>query len=197
MYSFALSDDNFQVAALFKKLGYRHETNPNVRPDFFVFPGGADVTPSLYFQHKESKTFNNIERDFRELTILNTARLLEIPCVGICRGIQFLHVSLGGTLTQHIDGHAGAIHTLLDEEGSPINGWEDIKVNSTHHQCIPLDETELYDEVYTSPELTVEGFVDLERFTMGVQYHPEYPNCPEEGVEFFAEMMKHKLEGIL
>jgi putative glutamine amidotransferase len=197
MKKFAMSAPNFAVSQLFRKLGFTEEHDTDKRPDFYVFCGGPDVSPSLYFHEQEPKTYVDLTRDYQDLCTLAAARLHEIPCVGICRGLQFLHVSLGGTLIQHMEGHAGSIHQLLDEDGRLIKGWENVRVNSTHHQGIPLEECIEYDQVYTSPDLNVEAFVALEKFTMGVQYHPEYANCPEEGVEFFAEMMKHSLEGLL
>lgn len=197
MYTFGMSTHNDSVRNLLVKLGYTEEKNKEIAPDFLVFTGGADVTPSLYFQEPHRATYSDLQRDYNDLCNLAAARLRSIPCVGICRGAQFLHVSLGGTLIQDIAGHAGSIHDLLDENGKVITGWEGLKVNSTHHQAIPLEESDNYDEVFTSPELTVEAFADYERRTIGFQFHPEYANCPELGVKFFTEMLKEQLGDML
>jgi putative glutamine amidotransferase len=196
MLKFAMSSSDFAVTQLLKKLGFEQEYDKDKKPDFYVFTGGPDVSPNLYFEEAQPKTYVDLSRDYLDLCSLAAARLQRIPCVGICRGAQFLHVSLGGSLIQHIDNHAGAIHSLLNEDGGPIKYWEDLKVNSTHHQAIPLESCTDYDEVYLSPELTVEAFSDLDRLTLGVQYHPEYNNCPKEGVKFFKEMLENFLQGV-
>jgi len=197
MKTFTLSEPNGQISVMLKKLGYKEEYDRDQRPDFFVFSGGPDVSPSLYFEEEHPKTYVDVTRDYTDLCTLAAARLHKIPCLGICRGLQFLHVSLGGTLIQHMDGHAGSLHQLLDEDGRILEGWKDLRVNSTHHQGVPLEETLDYDEVYTSPDLNVEAFIDLERLTLGVQYHPEYLNCPESGFEFFQQVILKKLEVLI
>lgn len=100
--------------------------------DLVCFTGGADVTPSLYGQDKHIQTYNSEMRDAVESVEYADAKRLGVPMVGICRGGQFLHVMNGGSLYQHVDGHAtGAPHKALDVQ----TGVEHL-VTSTHHQMM-------------------------------------------------------------
>lgn len=99
--------------------------------DLVVFCGGSDVDPSLYGEYKHSTTYSNIERDNHEKNKYELAKELGIPCAGICRGGQFLHVMNGGSLYQNVDGHTCGKHEAI------LMG-ENIKftVSSTHHQMM-------------------------------------------------------------
>jgi len=193
---FLMSRFDYTVASLFRKLGYQEVIGKEV-PDFIVFGGGMDVSPSLYRQSALKGTYSDIDIDYQDFSTVIAGKLKQIPMLGICRGLQLLHVANGGTLIQHIEGHSGTIHKLLDADEEPIKGWDGLVVNSTHHQCVPIDETDYADEVYTSHQGTTEVVVATSLGFMGVQYHPEYSTCPEDAVDFFAELMKHKFEGIL
>jgi len=183
---FLMSTPNAQVSSLLKTFGYE-ETDGSVTPDFMVFTGGADVTPSLYFKEEDLRTYTDKRRDYTDYCTLIAGRLQRVPMLGICRGMQFLHVAGGGTLTQHISGHAGTSHKLLMPDGTPIYGWDKLYVNSTHHQCVPIEETNSYDEVYVSHDGVTEAIVSKEKNFVGVQFHPEYPTASEESVEFFEK----------
>lgn len=193
---FLMSRFDYHVANLLRKLGYQEVTGNEV-PDFLVFGGGVDVTPALYNQTPAAKTFCDKDTDYQDFSTVIAGKLKEIPMLGICRGMQLLHVANGGTLIQHLEGHAGVIHKLLDSEEKYIPGWESLQINSTHHQCVPNDELDYAEEYYVSHQGTTEVIVALNSGFLGVQYHPEYPACPEDAVEFFAELMKHKFEGVL
>jgi putative glutamine amidotransferase len=193
---FLMSRKDYAVATLLRKLGYQ-EVNNLETPDFIVFGGGVDVSPALYNEATMKGTHFDEDTDYQDFCTVIAAKLKSIPRVGICRGMQLLHVAQGGTLIQHINGHAGPMHTLLTEEEDPIAGWEDIKINSHHHQCVPIEEVDYAKEVYVSHEGTTEVIVATNLGWLGVQYHPEYATCPAEGVDFFAELMKHKLGAIL
>ena len=193
---FLMSTPNAQISNLLVTLGYT-ETDGSVTPDFMVFSGGADVTPSLYFRDEDLRTYTDKNRDYTDMCTLIAGRLQRVPMLGICRGMQLLHVAAGGTLTQHIAGHGGVTHKLLMPDGQPIYGWENIHVNSTHHQCVPIEETNNYDEVYVSHDGVTEAIVAKEKGFVAVQFHPEYSTASNECVEFFAELVKFKLGGLL
>jgi putative glutamine amidotransferase len=194
---FLLSRPDAQVSLLLKKLGYQ-EANSSETPDFLVFGGGPDVHPYLYNDIPKKNVYPAPNYDYQDFCTVIAGKLRNIPMLGICRGLQLLHVANGGTLTQHVDGHGGVTHGLTREDGKPLLGWEDIKVNSVHHQCIPEDETGYADLVYYGPGQVTE-VLDASNSCgfLGVQFHPEYSNCPEEAVDFFAQLMKNNFEGIL
>jgi putative glutamine amidotransferase len=193
---FLMSRFDYGVSSLLKKLGYE-EASGTQTPDFLVFGGGYDVSPSLYNEEKLRGTYSDNDIDYQDFCTVIAGKLRSIPMLGICRGLQLLHVANGGTLIQHIGGHAGSIHRLLSADEEEIDGWEGVSINSSHHQCVPVGETGYADEVYVSHEGTTEVVFAPDANFLGVQYHPEYSNCPAEGVDFFAELMKHKFQGML
>lgn len=99
--------------------------------DLVQFTGGEDVTPEIYGQ-LNTESHNNYTRDHREAGEFAIAKRLGKPMAGICRGGQFLNVMCGGSMIQHVEGHAtGKTHLIT-------NGWsgEFISVTSTHHQMM-------------------------------------------------------------
>src|SRR5918993_5916425 len=71
--------------------------------DGILLPGGDDVQPSLYGAETHA-AFEAAEpgRDAYELELARRAADANIPLFAICRGIQVLNVSRGGTLVQDI-----------------------------------------------------------------------------------------------
>lgn len=94
------------------------------------FTGGADVTPSLYGAEKHKYTGNSYARDMQEQLVFLAAVDKNIPCVGICRGAQFLNVMSGGEMYQHVEEHTRS-HTITD-----LQTGETVYVSSTHHQMM-------------------------------------------------------------
>lgn len=69
----------------------------------YLFTGGQDVSPCLYGEIQE--TFcgpTNKERDELEKRVFDLAWESDRALLGICRGIQFLNVIMGGTLYQDL-----------------------------------------------------------------------------------------------
>jgi len=100
--------------------------------DLVQFTGGEDVTPSIYEETSHPQTYSNRKRDEYEIGLYLSLREQEIPMAGICRGSQFLNVMCGGSLYQHVDGHAtGAPHKAYDRTSGTT-----LYVSSTHHQMM-------------------------------------------------------------
>lgn len=100
--------------------------------DLVQFIGGADVYPDLYGEDVHPQTSFNLSTDERDIDVYKLARHNNIPCAGICRGGQFLHVMNGGKMWQHVDGHGVA-------EGHQAHcslTGKKILVTSTHHQMM-------------------------------------------------------------
>jgi len=191
-----MSRYDYTIVKFLNKLGYQ-EAVTNETPDFIVFGGGADVCPYLYDEEPKPRVFSDKDNDYQDFSTVIAAKLKQIPMLGICRGLQLLHVARGGSLVQHIDGHGGTIHKLLTPEKQEIAGWEGITINSAHHQCVPADQVGYAEKVFVSGEGITEVVVATNLGFLGVQYHPEYVNCPKEGIDFFVELMKNDFEGIL
>jgi len=75
--------------------------------DGIMLAGGADVHPKHYSEAADpnSGSWYNEDLDDMELTILESALKADLPILAICRGMQVLNVSMGGSLIQNIDGH--------------------------------------------------------------------------------------------
>lgn len=93
-----------------------------------VFTGGEDVDPSLYQQPRHKTTGSNIARDKSEWKQFLRAQHLGIPCIGICRGSQFLCVMNEGDLVQHQNNPA-YLHLIKTYDGHSL------QITSTHHQA--------------------------------------------------------------
>ena len=160
--------------------------------DLICFLGGEDVDPDLYGEKAHASTYFNRRRDDREMQVIDRAKELEIPMVGLCRGMQLLHVAAGGKLYQDVRGHShGSIHLIRDVGSGSI-----IKSSSLHHQmCIendntfalayafhPHDTVRKYQEygkiMETDTHNDLEAAVWMNINAIGFQGHPELGNLP-------------------
>ena len=158
--------------------------------DGFLFTGGHDVSPDLYHKNPLPGLVDCCrKRDIMETLVLRKALEADKPVLGICRGIQFINVALGGTLYQDIpsqhpsdvEHHQHApyddpIHEVIVEMDSPLHnclGIEQLSVNSYHHQAVKkvADELKI---MAVSPDGLVEALYKPDcRFLWAVQWHPE------------------------
>lgn len=100
--------------------------------DVIQFTGGEDVSPAMYGEQEHPTTGANFKRDQMCLELFNYAVEAGIPCVGICRGGQFLNVVNGGKMFQHCDGHA----IRGTHEATILASGLKVQVTSTHHQIM-------------------------------------------------------------
>lgn len=164
--------------------------------DGLLLPGGADVNPVLYGAEKNEKCGKiNDARDNAEPKMLSAFLAVKKPVLAVCRGIQVLNVTLGGTLIQDIkdiqkDTHMSFftrsthIHNIIIEKNTALYDVfhaEKIAVNSMHHQAI--------DKVADALKVTAkseDGFVEAVElsgypFCVGVQWHPEHMSRKNSG----------------
>ncbi|GLV55286.1 gamma-glutamyl-gamma-aminobutyrate hydrolase [Dictyobacter sp. S3.2.2.5] len=161
------------------------------RLDGLLLSGGIDVHPSTY----KEEVIAAIEEtdpalDKLELHLARWAYQEDIPTLGICRGMQLMNVSRGGTLYQDLDSlyenglrHANwhlprnqTIHSVSvdpDSKMYQILGSDTVLVNSLHHQAVK----KLGDGIIASG-LAEDGIIELlefpERtFMLATQCHPE------------------------
>jgi putative glutamine amidotransferase len=120
--------------------------------DGLLLSGGADVHPSRYAAPVAGSVDIETGRDQLEADAWAAAEARSLPVLGICRGLQAMNAFAGGSLVQHVDGHAGPgwstgpalTHPLRLVPGSrlarilsPTNlGGGVVTVNSYHHQGV-------------------------------------------------------------
>lgn len=138
MKTVCIINSSHEYVSLFTEMGYHViSTNDLHNAELVVFTGGEDVTPAFYGSHPHKYTHSNLSRDVEERVIFHKAKKRGIPCVGICRGAQFLNVMSGGEMYQHVSDHCGT-HSITD-----LQTGEVIYVSSTHHQMMKPSENGL------------------------------------------------------
>jgi len=158
-----------------------HAAATVARLDGLVIAGGPDVEPYRYGAELDPRTGPPAPaRDAWELALIDAALTAGVPLLGICRGMQLLNVALGGTLVQHLDGHAEVPGVFGRHLVKPVPGTsyadvvpDESSVPTFHHQSVDRLGTNLIPSAY-APDGTVEA-VELPgpSWVMGVQWHPE------------------------
>lgn len=152
------------------------------RLDGLMLPGGGDVDPALYGEAMNGSKPPDAELDRLELAATRWAVDRELPTLGICRGQQVINVALGGSLVQHMDGHApdGArdwlrhsFRVASDSRLAGVLGDTSMLVNSHHHQAVKALGSGLV-AVAWADDGTIEGIEAPDQpWLMAVQFHPE------------------------
>ncbi|MEN8224383.1 MAG: gamma-glutamyl-gamma-aminobutyrate hydrolase family protein [Bacteroidota bacterium] len=157
-----------------------------------ILSGGPDVFPGRYDQAKDTiKCDIDYYRDTLEWALIRKAKEMEMPILGVCRGLQIFNIYHGGSLYPDIptDFDSTIMHRCKDKNNCnhairvlknsslfKITGERTGTVNSNHHQGIHrlgkglsaiarTDEGLIESIEYESPE-------DMP-FFLGVQWHPE------------------------
>jgi putative glutamine amidotransferase len=175
--------------------------------DGFLFTGGHDVNPKMYGQEKNVHCGEICEdRDRMEAYVFHEAVLKQNkPALGICRGIQFFNVLLGGSLYQDIPTElSGAIthvkgppydvpaHSVSILTKSPLFklfGKEHIDVNSYHHQGINRIAEGLKIMAVADDGLVEAVYMPDRPYVWAVQWHPEFSLKDETSKKLFASFV--------
>src|SRR4051794_17725966 len=175
------------------------------RLDGLLFSGGPDLDPATYGSERHPLLGPDVDRagDEYELAVLRHATARDLPLLAICRGMQALNVSRGGTLHQHLPDHTALEHRQLHEPyepahavtvrpGSPLHrltGRRRLAVNSFHHQAVDALGTRLV-PCATAPDGTIEALFDPQlRFCLGVQWHAELLTHRAEHAPLLRELV--------
>jgi len=155
--------------------------------DGLIVSGGPDVSPSRYGQEPGPMTKEFYpEQDETEMGLISSALEMDMPILGVCRGMQILSIAHGGALHQHLDdtpgheGHGGfdgvsTDHGVIVEEDSILAGLmgTSFTVNSTHHQGVS-DPGSLTVSAIAEHDGLIEAVERRDKkFCIGVQWHPE------------------------
>lgn len=160
------------------------QPRPNAKLDALVIGGGDDLHPSLYDELPAHSDYDQA-RDTLEVDYLRQAMAQHLPVLGICRGMQLLNITKGGTLYADINPmrqRTSSKQILLPRKTvrlQPLSrvqhilGCDSVRVNSLHHQAVHKLGQQLSASAH-----------DLDQFTqaiecgseplIGVQWHPEY-----------------------
>jgi putative glutamine amidotransferase len=157
--------------------------------DGVLVTGGADLDPATYDALPHEQTYPAPrDRDDFELLLVRAAAERDLPCLGICRGMQVVNVAYGGALEQHLpdrladdihrgDGGAFADHNDdVDPEtlAAIAAGATRVAVKSYHHQGVARVGDGLTPTARAETDGTVEAVEDgSKRFMLGVLWHPE------------------------
>jgi putative glutamine amidotransferase len=174
--------------------------------DVLLVWGGADIY-SGYYNKKTSKMGHSYDapsyRDAIEWGMMNQAKQLGIPIIGVCRGAQMLCALAGGYLIQHINGHGGN-HSVITNDG------REYKTNSIHHQMMvpgkakheviaQIPPNALLSNVYWDEDNKVDHhqepefiyFNDVKGFA--IQWHPEMMSVHCDATKHIQEVFEEKL----
>jgi putative glutamine amidotransferase len=180
--------------------------------DILIVWGGEDIHPSLYGRSLSRQTGAPKEGPARrcrlEWALMQRAKELGIPIIGVCRGAQMLCALAGGILFQHVEGHGGrhTVHTWDDKE---------IVVNSIHHQMmcpkgtnhellawLPTHLSNVYwdeDRVLSREDVEVEPefiyFTDVKGYA--IQWHPEMMNENSDANKYVLSYLENSLGTIV
>jgi len=165
------------------------------RLDGLVLSGGGDVDPARYGAERDAACGPaSAVRDEAELDLCTAAMSSGLPLLGICRGLQVINVTLGGTLHQHLpdvvgsDLHSPQAHgygahkvsVAAQTQLAAVLGRSEAAVPTHHHQAIDRLGAGLVATAWTDDGV-IEA-IEFDRaaadgasapFMLGVQWHPE------------------------
>ena len=170
------------------------------RADGILLSGGGDIDPALTGDKADEKHQGQIskERDRFETKLLKRALKLDMPVLGICRGMQVIGAVGGAHIIQNMDGHMQdadkdkTLHFVNVSEKSLLFGitcCKRLAVNSFHHQAVGKG---FKGEISAVSE---DGFTEAvefndRSFVLGVQWHPEHLLKMNEHFNIFREFIK-------
>jgi len=182
--------------------------------DGLLLPGGPDVDSLLYHEEPQPVMGQiDVDKDRVEMQLIPGAFELDLPILGICRGIQILNVAAGGTLYQDVSMGSSSVmkhrqeapgsyatHAINVKEGSrllDIMGKSEIRVNSFHHQAVKKPAQGFAVSAVASDGI-IEAIESLDHsFVIGVQFHAElmwrdHPSVNNLFTEFVRAAGTHK-----
>jgi putative glutamine amidotransferase len=152
--------------------------------------GGPDLHPTVYgAEPHPALGLTEPHLDLFEIALVRAAEARELPVLAICRGLQVLNVSRGGTLVQDLPSQrpsdvlhrqtlpaATATHAVAIVPESAVAGAlgaAAIAVNSFHHQAVDVLGSGLRAVGWASDGV-IEALEATDRaFTIAVQWHAE------------------------
>jgi putative glutamine amidotransferase len=181
------------------------------RIDGLCLSGGPDVDPSIYgAQPHSSLGPTDSDLDRFEIELARGAVERDLPLLAICRGMQVLNVSRGGTLIQHLPDHSSSSldhrqempgdrpgHRVELDPSSRMAASLDqsaLEVNTFHHQGVDSLGRDLEPAGWAGDGLVEAIEVPGRRFAFGVQWHAELMGDAQAGLPFFSQLVESAQE---
>jgi putative glutamine amidotransferase len=166
-----------------------------------LLTGGADIAPEFLKQPVPDPSVLDPDvdaaRDRWEFAAIDRALVRGLPVLAICKGMQLLNVSLGGTLKLDILGHKlpeQKDHDVQSLRSDTRATHQFEKVNSSHHQSVDRLGGGLRVESWCAADDIIEQ-IRLRNypFALGVQYHPERGKIYDSlFVDFFSRLKNNR-----
>ncbi len=168
--------------------------------DGLILQGGVDISPGTYNEDPLRPEWSGDSiRDTYELELIEKGLEMRLPILGICRGMQLINVSRGGTMYQDIPTqipsktiHRDAelydklTHEIQIEKGTRLeklySGIQERKIISVHHQAVKEVGKNLKIEALSKEDGIIEALRyhdealsnENQPYLFGVQWHPEF-----------------------
>ena len=167
------------------------------KADVLIIPGsGSDVDTALY--HEPNTAARNSESsrkyDHEAIKLIEKAISQGKKIVGICKGLQLLHVAMGGKLIQDHWWDRGT-HDVNYVDDTMTNGLF-ARVMASHHQAVDpntIDVTKGQLIAWGDDESQVEGMYYPLANAVGVQFHPEWNMRKDINDFIFSQFKKESV----
>ena len=167
--------------------------------------GGTDISPSIYNKRKLKYTQTpDVERDDKELFLIDKAIEYKTPIIGVCRGAQLLCAYTGGSLYQHVELQPMATVDIICSDGQTR------KAKVDHHQVMKPNKDSVtiawqYLNKPVKAHISDDHAIELQFIpqvvywpkinAIGIQPHPEWMNKTDPFVKWI-NLLCHTLLGV-
>ncbi len=174
------------------------------RLDGLLLPGGGDIEPHRYGQQPTTDSLYGMVslHDEFDLSMIRAAIERDLPVLAICRGMQVLNVSQGGTLVQDLEaeGHWMCEHPVEIEPGTRLAAALEATslrhCYSVHHQGLDRLGQGIVPGAVDDHGLVEAVELDGASWIVGVQWHPEDTTSAEPAQQrLFDELVRRARNG--
>jgi putative glutamine amidotransferase len=151
--------------------------------DALLLTGGGDIDPLLSGADPGLTSEVDRTRDNSEIALVRVAAATGVPLLGVCRGLQVLAVSFGGTLAAGVD-HVRLPdgHNISTAHGSVLHGLigPRVRTSALHRQAV-ADPGPCWRPTAWADDGIIEAieWSDGSWPVLGVQWHPELTWCED------------------
>ncbi len=139
-----------------------------VKPSGILLTGGNNI-----HDNDQEDPLNKL-RDRFEKKMITKALSLQIPILGVCRGMQILGNFFGFPIGRVKD-HIGKTHTLITKPNSIIRKVyrNQTVVNSYHSFSLQSVYGDFFASAFSKEDNQIEAFECKDKLIVGIMWHPE------------------------